>query len=384
MNDTTPTGEVKASSTSLWHRLNQGETTFDFVGKRKYGFIFSGVLLLISLAALVIGGLNLGLEFKGGVSWEFPANSVSVDQTKQSLASFGLPEAKIQTLRSPDGSSRIRVQAGTQTSERQTEIRDALASQAGIDPSEVSVNSVSATWGDQVTNKAVRALVVFLVLLSIYISLRFEPKMAIASLLAMLHDVFISVGVYAVFRFAVTPGTVIAFLTILGFSLYDTVVVFDKVKENSRRLSTGKATYSDIVNLSMNQVLMRSINTSLSAILPVLSLLVVGSWILGATALEEFALALFVGLLTGSYSSIYIATPLLALFKEREKRYRQLAERVARTGGTTNSPAVATAAAAAAATTVSDRREAAADAPARQIAASTGAIPPRPRRKQKR
>jgi preprotein translocase subunit SecF len=181
---------------------------------------------------------------------------------------------------------------------------------------------VSPTWGSQITNKAIRALIVFFVLISIYISIRFEWRMAIAALAAVVHDVFISVGVYSIFGFEVTPATVIAFLTILGFSLYDTIVVFDKVHENTRKLVTSRASYSDIVNLSMNQVLMRSINTSLAAVLPVLSLLIVGVKIMGAIALEDFALALLVGLIAGSYSSIFIATPILAMLKRTDSRFK--------------------------------------------------------------
>ncbi len=185
---------------------------------------------------------------------------------------------------------------------------------------------MSPTWGEQITKKAITALAVFFVLISAYIAWRFEWKMAVAAIVAVVHDVLVSVGVYSVLRFEVTPATVIAFLTILGFSLYDTIVVFDKVLENTKRLAT-RVPYGDIVNLSMNQVLMRSLNTSIAALLPVMSVLVIGAWVLGAIALQEFALALLVGLATGAYSSIFIATPILALLKEREPRYRELSAR---------------------------------------------------------
>ena len=179
--------------------------------------------------------------------------------------------------------------------------------------------------GSQITEKAVRALIIFLILVALFIAWRFEWRMALAAIIAMLHDVLISVGVYSVFRFEVTPATVVAFLTILGFSLYDTIVVFDKVNENTERFSGARVPYADIINVSMNQVLMRSLNTSLAAVLPVLSLLVLGAGILGAVTLAEFALALLVGLFTGSYSSIFIASPLLGVLKEREPRYRAAA-----------------------------------------------------------
>jgi preprotein translocase subunit SecF len=220
---------------------------------------------------------------------------------------------------------------GTEPIEVQSAVRGDLAEAAGVSPQDVSLNSVSASWGSEITDKAVRALIVFFVVITLYITVRFELKMALASLVAVFHDLIISVGVYSVFGWEVTPATVVAFLTILGFSLYDTIVVFDKVHENVKRLGT-RATYSDIVNLSMNQVLMRSLNTGLAAILPILSLLVVGSWMLGAVTLEEFALALLVGMVVGAYSSIYIATPLLAIFKEREPKYRAIRQRLEKAG----------------------------------------------------
>ena len=182
-----------------------------------------------------------------------------------------------------------------------------------------------------------RALVIFLVLVALFIAWRLEWRMALAAIIAMIHDVLISVGVYSVFGFEVTPATVVAFLTILGFSLYDTIVVFDKVNENTERFSGSRVPYADVINVSMNQVLMRSLNTSIAAVLPVLSLLILGSGILGAVTLREFSLALLVGLITGSYSSIFVASPLLAMFKEREPRYR-IAARLARHGRRARAP----------------------------------------------
>jgi preprotein translocase subunit SecF len=208
-----------------------------------------------------------------------------------------------------------------------------LATADGVNPDQVDVDAVSSSWGKDITNKAIKALIIFFIVLAVYISFRFEWKMAIGAFGAMVHDVLISVGVYSLFGFQVTPATVIAFLTILGFSLYDTIVVFDKVHENEERLMrSGRVTYSDIVNLSMNQVLMRSLNTTLAALLPVLSLLLVGSVIMGATALLDFSLALFVGLLTGAYSSIFIATPVLYDLKRRERPNQVAEERARRVG----------------------------------------------------
>jgi preprotein translocase subunit SecF len=210
----------------------------------------------------------------------------------------------------------------------------ALAKYAGTSATDVSITTVGPTWGREVSQKALKALIIFFFVLAAYLALRFEWKMSAAAIVAVIHDIIITVGVYALFHFQVSPATVTAFLTILGFSLYDTVVVFDKVVEFQRTLTaTGRSTYSEMVNRSLNAVLMRSVSTSLVALLPVVSLLVVGSGILGATALEDFALALAAGLFIGSYSSIFVAAPLLAWWKEREPQYRALAERRRRSPG---------------------------------------------------
>jgi preprotein translocase subunit SecF len=207
-------------------------------------------------------------------------------------------------------------------------VADALAKYAGTNTEGVNISTVGPTWGHEVSQKALKALLIFFLLLAIYLSLRFEWKMAGSAIVAVIHDVIFTIGFYALFQFQVSPATVTAFLTILGFSLYDTVVVFDKVLEFQRTLTaTGRTTYGEMVNRSLNAVLLRSISTSLVALLPVLSLLIVGSGILGATALEDFALALAAGLFIGSYSSIFVASPLLAWWKEREPQYRALADR---------------------------------------------------------
>lgn len=306
-------------------RLYRGETTFNFVGRQKIGFGFSLALLVITLLSLYSRGLNLGIDFEGGVAWEVPATSLTIDQARAVLDKNGISttDAKIQTLSGADG-VRIRVQVGDQTPEVRVKVQEALAAAAKVTTQDVSVAAVSSSWGRTITEKALRALGVFLLVVSLYIAWRFEWKMALAAIIAMAHDVLLSVGIYSVTGFSVTPATVIAFLTILGFSLYDTIVVFDKVHENTNRFSSSRVSYGDITNISMNQVLMRSINTSIAAVLPVLSLLVLGAWILGVVALEDFALALLVGLLLGAYSSIYIATPLLAIFKQRDAKFRPL------------------------------------------------------------
>ena len=366
-------------------RLYRGETTFNFVGRRWWGFGISIAFVVVTVVSLFAQGLNLGIDFKGGVAWEVPASTITVEDVRTILDANEIPtsDAKIQILNGAEG-QRIRAQVGEISTETRTVVQAALSVKAGVDLQEVSVASVSSSWGRNITEKAVRALLTFFVIVSMYIAWRFEWKMAIAAILAMMHDVLISVGVYAVFGFSVTPATVIAFLTILGFSLYDTIVVFDKVHENTTRYSASKVSYGDIINVSMNQVLMRSINTSLAAVLPVLSLLVLGSWIMGAIALHEFALALLVGMLLGAYSSIYIATPLLAVFKGRELKFRslqgnlRLGEEMARLGATSKKVVTRTQGDASTTSTQSDiERETV-------LASSVLSHPPRPRKNRRR
>jgi preprotein translocase subunit SecF len=301
-------------------------TNFDIVGRSWRWAIISGVVLLIGVIGLGVKGLNLGIDFKGGTQWDFTAAN-SVNLSSGSIRNVTQPIVGDATVLIV-GNHTVRVQAKSVDQTKQAQMVDALARYGHVSANRVSVTDVGPTWGRQVSNKAIKALVAFFILIALYLSFRFELKMAAASIIAVIHDILITVGVYAITGFEVTPATVIAFLTILGFSLYDTVVVFDKVKENVPTIGSVKGdTYSLMVNRSMNQVLMRSLNTSFVALLPVLSLLVVGSWIFGALALREFALALFVGLLTGAYSSIFVATPILAWWKEREPRFRAIRER---------------------------------------------------------
>ncbi len=313
-------------------RLYRGETTVDYYGKRKPAFIISGAFMVVTVVALVIGGLNLGIDFKGGVAWEAPASATFGEaQVREVLEANDVEtaNAKIQVLSGTEG-QRIRAQVGDQPDAVRQSVQQALAEKAGVDVQDVSVARVSSSWGRSITEKAIRALLVFFLLVSLYIAWRFEWKMALAAIAAMAHDVLISVGIYAVLRFEVTPATVVAFLTILGYSLYDTVVVFDKVRENIDRFASSRISMGNIVNVSSNQVLARSLNTTLSSALPVVSLLVVGSFIMGATGLQEFAIALLVGMLTGTYSSIFVATPLYAVMKNREQKYVAVADQVAK------------------------------------------------------
>jgi preprotein translocase subunit SecF len=248
-------------------------------------------------------------------------------------------QVTIRTSRS-GGSDTLLVEAEDVPRDEQQQVSEVLAEDTGTQVDEVSVDDVSATWGEQITEKAIRALIVFFFVIALYLTLRFEWKMALCAIAAVLHDIIITGGVYAITGFVVSPATVIAILTILGFSLYDTVVVYDKVRENAQRLGMVRGdTYSAMVNRSLNQVLMRSLNTSLVALLPIASLLVVGSWVFGAVSLRDFALALLVGIAVGAYSSIFVATPLLAWWKEREPRYRALAERSGGAQADTPAPA---------------------------------------------
>jgi preprotein translocase subunit SecF len=371
---------------SIWFKLYHGETNVDFIGRRRLWFALSLVLVLIGSLALLTRGLNLGIDFEGGVVWQVPAGDASIGDARNAIEGYGLGDATIQELEGDSGRE-IRVEAEPVSARTSDEVTSALGQVTGSDFDEVDLTSVGPSWGEQISEKAVRALVVFLVLVTLYITLRFELKMAIPTLVALLHDILITVGVYALFQFDVTPATIIAFLTILGYSIYDGIVVFDKVDENTRRVSsTGGLSYGGMVNVSLNQALMRSLNTTMTALLPVTSLLIVGSWIMGASTLQEFALALLIGLFSGAYSSIFIASPLLAVLKEREPRYRDIKRRIEARGGDAD-----VVAATIAGTTVKAASAASAPAPGkadsdeaerpRTVAPSGRAIPPRPRKK---
>jgi preprotein translocase subunit SecF len=316
-------------------RLYRGQTHYDFINRWRYWFAISGTIIIIGMVALGVKGLNFSIDFKGGVVWQVPTTA-TVAEVRADLSKIDpiLGQAQITQLTNrATGQTSIQVQAAGDITGKTTEINavtDELARIAKVPTDEVSLNAIGPSWGSDITSKAVEAVVVFLVLISISIAIYFETKMAIAALVALLHDMLITVGIYALSGFQVSPDTVIAFLTVLGYSIYDTIVVFDKVKENTVGLaSTNRVTYTDVVNLSMNQVLARSINTSFVAVMPVFCILFVGSWILGASALNDFGLALFIGLLSGAYSSIFIASPVLALLKEREPRYVEIRRRLA-------------------------------------------------------
>jgi preprotein translocase subunit SecF len=326
-------------------RLYRGLTTVDFVGRRKVWFSVSLAIILIGLASLGVRGFNFGIDFRGGSSWEVNSSQTSISAITQAVESAGLSNPTVQKLgsQSYQVTANLNSLSGTQQVAVTNKVVAAMANAAHVTQNSVSTSSVGPTWGSQITNRALLALFLFFGAVVLYISVRFEFKMAVSAFVAMVHDLLVTVGVYSLFGFQITPDTVIAVLTILGYSLYDTVVVFDRVRDNSRNiLKSGDLTYSDMVNLSMNQTLARSINTSLVAILPVLAVLIVGAYILGAITLENYGLALVVGLFSGAYSSIFIASPLLAVIKEREPRYQELAARVlGRSGHHTLSPSEA-------------------------------------------
>jgi preprotein translocase subunit SecF len=310
-------------------RMYRGETTFDFVTMSKKALIGSAIAIVLSVVILIVHPLNLSIDFSGGtvIIVENPSE-LSIDEMRSAVGEVGQEGAKIQLT----GEGFIRIQTGALDAAEQDTMVVVVAEAAGVDVNEVTVDAVGPTFGGEVTRRAIQALGIFLVIVAVFISWRFEWRMALAALAALFHDLIITIGVYALLGFVVTPSTVIAVLTILGYSLYDTVVVFDKVNENVQEFH-GRATYTDIVNLSMNQVLMRSINTSLTSLIPVGSLLFVGSFALGAHTLREFALALFIGIAIGTYSSLFVAAPLLAWAKEKEPEWERVRRRLDRKGG---------------------------------------------------
>ena len=357
---------------NVLRRMYRGEQQFDFPAIWKKALVASAVVVLVSLGSLAFRGLNLGIEFEGGTSWEVVAPNTSVAEARDALAGTGAVAGKIQTV----GVDSIRVRADIDDAGGAAEVTQALADLADVGIGEVSVTTVGPSWGDQITNKARNALVWFFVIIALYIAIRLEWRMSVGALVAVAHDIIISVGLYSLFQFEVTPATVIAFLTIMGYSLYDTIVVYDKVREIGRRLGpTERYTYTEMMNLALNQVLMRSINTSITSVLPVLSMLVVGSFFLGALTLQEFALALLIGIIVGSYSSIFVASALVAKMKEREVHHVALARKVRlRSGGSESTRMVAgtdTTLGAKATRATADR-------------VRPSHVPPRPRKKKKK
>jgi preprotein translocase subunit SecF len=326
--------------TGLGGRLYTGETSIAIIGKKKRWYAFSGLLIVLSFGALTLQGLHLGIEFKGGASYTVTKSGADLNPAIEAITKAGIPgEPIVQSV----GNDKVRIQTGSLTNAQSTALQDALSANYGVAIDSIDTQIIGPSWGKEITRKALYGLIGFIVVVLLYLAMAFEPKMAIAAIIAVIHDVFITVGIYALVGFDVTPATVIGFLTILGYSLYDTVVVFDKIRENTRSITaTGKSTFSDAANLGVNQTLVRSMNTSLIALLPVGSILFVGAGLLGAGTLKDLSLALFIGLATGTYSSIFIAPPILATLREREPAMQALAKRVASRSGAPLSESVAT------------------------------------------
>ena len=320
-----------AKFSGLGGRLYSGETSFNIVENRKRWYSISAIFLLISIGALIVQGLHLGLEFKGGASFTLNKANVTIEQARTSVESINIPgEIIVQKI----GDSKVRIQTGALTSAESTAIETALTTTFGVSAESIDTQLVGPSWGKEITKKALYGLIAFLLAVMLFLTMTFEPKMAIAAIVAVVHDVFITVGIYALVGFDVTPATIIGFLTILGYSLYDTVVVFDKVRENTKAVAaTSKQTYSQAANHAVNQTIVRSANTSIIALLPVGSILFVGAGLLGAGTLKDLSLALFIGLAVGTYSSIFIAPPFLAQLREKEPAMQALAKRVAARGG---------------------------------------------------
>jgi preprotein translocase subunit SecF len=312
-------------------RLYRGDVSINFVGRQRLWYAISGFILLISVVALLVKGLNFSLEFKGGSSFTFPpTSSTSTGAISRVVSQAGGGDASVQYSSSPS-LHQWTVQTGALSSDVTQNVAAHLEQAFHLVQTSISVQLVGPTWGGQITSKAIEALIIFLVVIVVYLSIAFEWRMAVAAFVALLHDILITIGVYALTGFSVSPTSVVGLLTILGYSLYDTVVVFDKVRENTAGLlTTQRSTYSDAANLALNQTLVRSINTSLTALIPVASILFVGAGLLGAGTLKDLSLVLFVGMLSGTYSSIFIATPVLCDLKEREPQYKDLAVKVRR------------------------------------------------------
>ncbi|GAA3308010.1 protein translocase subunit SecF [Streptomyces cinereospinus] len=310
---------------NLGARLHRGEVSYDFVGNRKIWYGISILITITAIVGLAVRGLNMGIEFQGGAVFTTPRTSVSVTQAEEFAEEASGHDAIVQQL--GNGSLRIQI-AGIDTGQADR-INQALAEDMKVDAEKINAELVGPSWGEQIANKAWQGLGIFLFLVVIYLAIAFEWRMAVAAFVALIHDITITVGIYALVGFEVTPGTVIGLLTILGYSLYDTVVVFDSLKEQTRDITKQtRWTYGDIANRSINSTLVRSINTTVVALLPVAGLLFIGGGVLGAGMLNDISLSLFVGLAAGAYSSIFIATPLVADLKEREPQMKALRKRV--------------------------------------------------------
>jgi preprotein translocase subunit SecF len=321
-----------ATFSGLGGRLYSGETSFNIIENRKRWYSISAIFLLISIGALAVQGLHLGLEFKGGASYTVTKAGITIEQGRAAADQFEIPgESVVQKI----GDDKIRIQTGALTPVQANAVENVIVNTFSVPVESIDTQLVGPSWGEEITKKAIYGLIAFLLAVMLFLAMVFESKMAISAIVAVVHDVLITVGIYALVGFDVTPATIIGFLTILGYSLYDTVVVFDKVRENTKSVTANsKQTYSQAANLAVNQTIVRSTNTSIIALIPVGSILFVGAGLLGAGTLKDLSLALFIGLAVGTYSSIFIAPPFLASLREREPAMQALAKRVAARGAT--------------------------------------------------
>ena len=329
------TGQPRHSFVS---RLYTGTGAFEVIGRRRLWYGISGAIVAVAILSILLRGFTFGIDFKGGTTVSFPRGTVQTSQVSDVFKKAIGRDPESVVIVGNGGSATVQIRAETLTNEQTTKLRNALFDAfqpKGADgkPSKQAISdaAVSETWGDQITDKALIALVVFLALVSLYITVRYERYMAISALTTMVFDLTVTAGVYSLVGFEVTPATVIGLLTILGFSLYDTVIVFDKVEENTHGFQhTTRRTFAEQANLAINQTFMRSINTSLIGVLPVLALMVVAVWLLGVGTLKDLALVQLVGILVGTYSSIFFATPLLVTLRERTELVRTHTRRVGR------------------------------------------------------
>ena len=360
-----------------------GETALDYPRWWRRTVTVSLVVIVLSFGSFGVRGLNLGIDFEGGTTFEVLAPGASVADARGVMAGIGSEDSRIQTV---DGDV-IRIRSEVSDPAHAAEIHSLLEEQLGTVQ---TFEQVGPTWGAEVTSKAANALVVFFVVVALYITVRLEWKMALGALAAVAHDIVVSVGLYSILQLEITPSTVIAFLTIMGYSLYDTIVVYDKVREVTGRLgATERYTYTELMNLALNRVTMRSLNTSITSAIPIVSLLLIGSVLMGATTLQEFGIALLVGIIVGSYSSLFIASTLVTVLKEREERWIQVAGKVEQRAGVAEGggPRLIGREEASLPDTRSTERPGAAKGPARRRPAATthlaGGVPPRPRKKRR-
>src|SRR6478736_1069828 len=317
-------------------RLYTGTGAFEVVGRRKLRYSISGVSLAVCIASMVLRGFTFGIDFEGGTKVSMPAAGATTGRVEEVFSQALGKDTETVVVVGNGPSATVQIRAEALNNDETTKLRNALFDAfqpKGLDgqPSKqaISDSAVSSTWGGQITHKALLALVVFLVLAAIYITIRYERYMAISAMATLVFDLVVTAGVYSLVGFEVTPATVIGLLTILGFSLYDTVIVFDKVEENTHGFEhTTRRTFAEQANLAVNQTFMRSINTSLISVLPVLALMVVAVWLLGVGTLKDLALVQLVGIIVGTYSSIFFATPLLVTLRERTETVRVHTRRV--------------------------------------------------------